>query len=661
MKNGKKIISALIAIAVMLTCTFVAPVMAAEGTDAVSLSADTKTIVEMENYVSKLSVAMKSKTGDETIAVSALRQGVAAMKGILYSGDGYMQIDNNDKLTGYNNVSSEASFEFKVNAERTGTYEMAWVAVNHANFSTYKIYVDDTEQQTDVACTYVAKGVDIANAKNTWFDEWRSNMVYEYKKPVYLEAGQHTIKVQLSELSSGRIRQEFDYFSFEPLIVNKKDEIRYELENYLDSFEVELNGSTSVKPGNGAYAKWLGKLYSGTGYMNIDTNGKTHKNEKESFDVNVQIPEDGIYDIEWVAYNPSAINSSALDVKIDDGVGLISTATATKKAVSASSYATEPKNVSDCWFDEYRTGSMVNQYNKVLYLTQGSHKVTFELTQYSATRYRQAIDYIGFTPIKSTVSYDKKTRIEAENYAELCRVTKTDGTVSTATKRTISGDLASGESWLKLEIAADGNNPAYAYITIPFDTEKSGIYNVEYVIQGDLGTDGIYLDSIESKNLKPTNSTKTSKVENKNYFEYWPQATAFTIKDLYITAGSHELILTVKKDEKNRLRECLDYVEFTPNTAIIQIDNTLRATVVYNTAKTGKTVLAVYDDSGKLVNVDVVDVNASNSAEFEIVNFKLETAAGKSKIIFVDNFEDLTPDGAAIEFVFSEGKWTTND
>ena len=304
---------------------------------------------------------------------------------------------------------------------------------------------------------------------------------------------------------------------------------------------------------------------------------------------------------------------------------------------------------------------MVNQYNKVLYLTQGSHKVTFELTQYSATRYRQAIDYIGFTPIKSTVSYDKKTRIEAENYAELCRVTKTDGTVSTATKRTISGDLASGESWLKLEIAADGNNPAYAYITIPFDTEKSGIYNVEYVIQGDLGTDGIYLDSIESKNLKPTNSTKTSKVENKNYFEYWPQATAFTIKDLYITAGSHELILTVKKDEKNRLRECLDYVEFTPNTAIIQIDNTLRATVVYNTAKTGKTVLAVYDDSGKLVNVDVVDVNASNSAEFEIVNFKLETAAGKSKIIFVDNFEDLTPDGAAIEFVFSEGKWTTND
>ena len=296
--------------------------------------------------------------------------------------------------------------------------------------------------------------------------------------------------------------------------------VRYEFEDYISSSFVINNISASER-------KLVGSK-------------TTMQNPSFSFDINLENA--GFYDISYALGHNTADWVSLINIKVDNKViGNNDISTAYIKDIS--------QNETYAW--SYMPMRLYEK--KAEYFSSGKHTVTFEvnLVKNDPTVYKFFADYIQFTPntdIK-TVKKGEKTRFEFEEYAN---------------KHIIENlSYASGN-----KIVAQINGNSKATVTGNFVVNKSGYYDLEYVV-GHVPTSNLQWVSA----VTITIDDKTVGVNDLNFKEdlrstytYWKNSapmSKYVSEGIYLEEGKHHFDVNIAiTSGDSQYKYQLDYMEF---------------------------------------------------------------------------------------------------
>lgn len=343
-----------------------------------------------------------------------------------------------------------------------------------------------------------------------------------------------------------------------PVDKSKEDVIRYEIEDYCP--EAKLNKESVYASGGGICISAQGGMVEGVQQL-LRPSGDA---KPFTFDIDVELPVDGTYKIEYGLGYKSSQNLSKVTLTLDDTI-IIGDNT-TKGDIDRSLNQTYPwKNYIPLY--TYYADSQV--------LKGGKHKVTVtvDLPESSNQPYLFCADYIEFDPVMASVDLKHDERIEFENYASSVSIEQTDGTFGTASVREWKN--CSAGKCFAVDTADNLAKNTYESFAIPVHVKHEGYYQMTFVECYGMSYTDIFLDSESGTQLDSGMTTvlDDQKDSNGNYTYFgpgWARKQTGT-KNVYLPEGYHNLIIRIqKRNYQQDFAAYLDYIEFKPITEIIE-------------------------------------------------------------------------------------------
>ena len=349
---------------------------------------------------------------------------------------------------------------------------------------------------------------------------------------------------------------------------------RYELEDYwnIDLGEKTVIRSTAFASGGKMIASMQDEgLWTETGGYLADPEAEYWQDTYE-MEFDVEIPADGVYDIETVMGMNKDKYTDLVSVSVDGD--LIYTNFIDEASENLSINGTYP------WSYTYACS-----YNAEKELTAGTHTVTISMTrpEIVAQPHLFALDYIQFTPSAHIISQYHDTVLEMEDYASDFVVFDEAGNTDAVNPGVVSGINTSGGKFITKDYTPKlGQYPVK--VEIPVTVKESGIYTVE-AMESYAGCDGFVafvnadgetITAIEKLSngkilYKGSSGLDAADPYRKNFCTYYGikwhgarQSQVFTSLD----AGEYTLVVQYNNRPTNATTSamafCIDYVKVTP-------------------------------------------------------------------------------------------------
>lgn len=322
--------------------------------------------------------------------------------------------------------------------------------------------------------------------------------------------------------------------------------IRYEFEDY---YPISNIIKTSTLASNG-------KLVSSNQGGTIGNNTTVARTTDASCTFEINLPVGGEYNLEYTLGDQCGNEYvSAVTLLIDDNI----------IGKNDSSYA-EDISVGKTYPWSYIP---MRIYRKNVTLSEGTHTVKLQVDAPVPTSQPNLFcaDYLQFTPKTASISQDKVTTLEFEDYAnDFVDVTPN---VKTGTSYT------SGKGYIHFDTATRTEPITLA---IPVEVGTEGIYNFKYVASGnDFSVTELYLDDAETPFWTKADSNgvtlEAEKVDGKwPYFnQTWHPAYQYDFS-ASLPAGQHTInlkLLTRPADGATDVCICMDYLKIIPQSAVV--------------------------------------------------------------------------------------------
>ncbi len=495
----------------------------------------------------------------------------------------------------YAGGGAETTFTMPFVAKETGKYSFTHTGAYSPNLSDIYVYIDSTDSEPIYVInaeneTYkdLSENGEVYQNKNGWLKK-------EYSFTSKISAGLHNLIYVIKDRGNGQgVAYAFDNVKitgFTPEIDTTKT-MRLELEDYQEKVSIPLSDSTHYTP-------WISEGECSNGaYLGIDTGDGLAVENYYSFSIPVFVKESAVYKVSYAANK----GTSPLAIFLDGTIGemLLGDSSANVSVLDD----TKGEDGKNPYFQS--SWAVACLYESNAYIPAGKHEITFRLTKREgANDFARYLDYIEFAIAEADLlPIDGATRFEYEEF----------GTAGVQT------DLpyASGNSLLHQNWS---DTPVNIYI--PVNVEKSGWYNIEYVVSdttvtkdGEPNVHDGYLSKIDiyvDDEFVGTN--RGGGVENLGsvYEIYNDTAPVCRYESqIYLEKGLHlvKTIVNVTKDSKYKYT--LDYIEIAPKLGISETDAEVMVTTQYENAVSGEVVLALYNGN-KLVSLGTAVVENSTT------------------------------------------------
>ena len=545
----KKLLSVFLATA-MLFLTVIPMVSAEEASTAVvndiAISATEKTVIRMEDY----------KTFEHTLNDGTVKQSDAPVVTVTKDGAEYKIL----RTGGMSPGSIEQTF--RLTAEKTGVYDIAYIMANVGHLSKPIVKVNGGD-----IILYKAKSLESSTGSTPgYFGDVNYLGAQENTFSLYLQAGEAvpmTLILDMSNTGNQNLAFALDDFTITPKATQETvsfgaDGMTFEMENYInhgelaDKADTEYNESIYMMPASTAND---GSLYSLTEL-------------KCGANVNIKIPVNvesaGVYDIEMISNYKSGEWMSGIDVQTADRQMCLSN-TGTYRTADLSAPATAGGKPT--YFDSnYPAG----KFNGKVFLNKGQQDIVVTLKQREADSAICAkIDYIELSPRAVTpVALDKtaETKIEFEQYNDAF---DTKGSVKTL--ENVPGNQASGGSYLYWDT---GHRTHDVFGDILVTAPENGFYDIKFVSTSVSGsTPSLYVDGEKAMvSVSSIFDTKDSATGIYSYFGVAHFGARNVTGSIYLTKGNHWLTASISRRDNTTekiwdVAGLLDYMTITPDRA----------------------------------------------------------------------------------------------
>ncbi len=406
--------------------------------------------------------------------------------------------------------------------------------------------------------------------------------------------------------------------------------IRYEFEDY---YPITSIIKTSTLASNG-------KLVSSNQGGTIGNNTTVARTTDASCTFEINLPVGGEYNLEYTLGDQCGNEYvSAVTLLIDDEI----------IGKNDSSYA-EDISVGKTYPWSYIPMRIYRKNNVTL--SEGTHTVKLQVDAPVPTSQPNLFcaDYLQFTPKTASISQDKVTTLEFEDYADdFVDVTPN---VKTGTSQT------SGSGYIHFDTAIR-TDPVT--LDIPVSVDAEGSYNFKYVASGNsFSVTELYLDDAETpfwtKEGNNGVALESEKINNKwTYFDQtWHQAYQYDFSAT-LSSGEHTIHLKLlTRPAENSQRDvciCMDYLKIIPpemlaikkdaatriefedyqkNFSILQNDGSTHTPNISSTTRCS---------NGKYLGIDSTDNLAANDYETFIIPITVEQADNYDiEYVINDNF-----------------------
>ncbi len=517
----------------------------------------------------------------------------------------------------YAGGGNTTTFRMPLAVTDAGLYNFEFVGAYSSGLSVIKFYLDSTDNTpfytinaSNTDYIDLSENKQVYQEKNGW-------LAKQYNFCANIPDGIHTIYVVAESRGTSGVAYAWDYLDiqYHQDIIRKEETTRLEFEDYVDLISIPETDGTDGKA----------SIYNGAGasegrYLGIDTSDKLAAVDTYSFSIPISIERGGLYAFEYVGNNGTSateiyiegmdeklttgINEEVLDDKVVDG----------KIQYFSSSWAT------------------AKRYYKKAILPEGKHKLVVQLKKRSDGDFARYLDYVQFTPSETFVIKAEGNSVgEFENY--------TSGPVS-AQATGASGGL----------VATAGYTSYCPTIEIPVKVEKSGYYDVSYIVSniGASVAENVNHKFLSVISLKIGDTTigdnKGNAVEKLThiYNAAWNTTSSdrFEKKAVYLEAGEQTLTATVFASEGDGYyKYLLDNIVFKPIDTFTVEDTTATAKVTFEKAVSGKVILAVYNDK-EMVATGYVDASDTETIS---VTAKITGAYTHAKVFAWKDMTSLAP------------------
>ncbi len=474
----------------------------------------------------------------------------------------------------------------------TGVYNMEYIATSYQNVD---IYLDNTD---GTALDDSATRTQLETEKQTDADGVARYQIfsagyagYSFKFSTILPQGAHTLifVLRIRNKTNADIMQALDYVDIIPATdrLTKGNMLLYEAEDYTAKFK--SSSATLVK--DVAEASGGKAICRGSGTKAISA----------SFPFFVA--EAGTYVVEYVGHTGLSTVSVTMD-----GTAL------TTSAVTGVLY-------------KHNTHYEMKKYRAAVELTVGFHELVYNIALRSDNTLGYSVDYISvMPPIAGTVSSDDVMRMEFESLVgSLPSVTHIAGEkTETFTPSAGNGEYCSGGKYLFID--SENSEDTYYTFSVNYHVKDAGYYHLKCVDTQGVSTFDIFLDSTDGTNIVTgttittpakyhvnVGTAGTGETTSKNWYRYFSSSWAkvrMREGQIYLDEGIQTVVFRVKNRGTNKdFAQYLDYFQLAPVESFTVADGTATAKAVYDTAVTGKVILALYNDK-ELVSMNTVDASA---------------------------------------------------
>ncbi len=540
--------------------------------------------IELEEYASNLSI-------EETDGIP----GTASVVSWANCGGGaYMAVDTVDNLA----VNDYESFTIPMYVEHEGYYQMSFVECSA--ISQTDIFLDSIDgTQLNKDMSIVLDTETDAEGNYTYFKPGWARMQIGTKK-VYLSEGNHELIVRIKN-RGGKFNDfaaYLDYVEFKPItkLIEKEEEFLIEFENYKADFN-----------GNPPEVRWYEEAHGGA-FVASGGAGK----ETVVLNIPVYVEEDGTYFVDASIGQAAQLSAVTL---LKDGAEEL--------------YSFTLENATRHLFSE--THYVLREYKFSLELTKGLQTLTFSMAPRNGWEgtIAYALDYFRIAPdTDGVVEADKVTTVEFENVVKrIDKIEQSDGSVIVNGNGTnyvpaVWDSLnCSGGKYVALDTPDGQGVDSYYDIPVRIHVKKAGTYRMKYVVSGNLGAPGVFLDDDSKSIAVPRVKTDDSKNES-GLFDYFNSSwsnVGFHEGTVYLPEGLHTIYFRTNMRGGKFLdyAQNFDFVEFSPVESFRVANGTASVTAVTDRPVTGTAILALYNGS-RMIGVGSVPMTNAKLVEITV-------------------------------------------
>lgn len=369
---------------------------------------------------------------------------------------------------------------------------------------------------------------------------------------------------------------------------------------------------------------------SGGKFIHFDTNPEA-TNDTEAFSIPINVKETGSYSFKFLyaggvsdfnlfldSTDSTAISSSV----IYSGAKTTTSTTAEDGTTTETSYYT--------YFNDQTWAQPVIRATSAVEITAGEHDLIVRLSKRTASTlldYAGCLDYIDIIPASVKISPNSTTTVEFENY--LSSFSPQKPTVGLHTSAGGGACLYSGN--LGTEAVT---------LDIPVTVEKSGKYQVTAGI-GSIS----YLSTVSLMSGANTLYTFSS---DKVHPQLYSVESIYTVHKFTFTAelrasmDSLTISIPPRTGSWNTVACAVDYISLTPQDTLTVEYGVATASVSFDTAVSGKAIVALYNSSKELIGINYKDLAG---AEYVIIDTNVleNEAVDTAKVMVWDNLTNCTP------------------